>query len=454
MLSSRQTPDAHGTEKRVIIDDRVQCPICLLDVAALPGRTTMTKHLASHLERLSLDSLPLNTSSWGNENIRDDDDTELSDPDDCVALESHDQPASNEQQAAVEGFEAHPEATQKSLEPEEGFQFMQEEPTLIVKIEHEKRESEAQDSNVHSTPASVPTHEPHDGARIDRLGKNLAEELDEMRLERRMRAVDDERDDAERRRVMEERDREPEYSEHNEYRGWDGFERRRGERRQDTSGLQRSRSTGHAPAPIFNVYNNVYQSQDVDIRADYDEHDTEKQLITDEFEHKQRKTGEKARVEETRLAEGRNRDRRQAEEEERVVGNFRRKKREAEEREVRAWAEFERRRKEKQEKQQKEEEERTKEQQQLDDAMRKRLTGSNFTQPQIDEIMDKEMKRRLAMEKRLANTGFTMSDNTTNASRSLRSHVPVYTKVHVDHMDTETLRYYDIPWEYDPVSKI
>jgi hypothetical protein len=31
---------------------------------------------------------------------------------------------------------------------------------------------------------------------------------------------------------------------------------------------------------------------------------------------------------------------------------------------------------------------------------------------------------------------------------------PFYPKIHTDHMAIETLKYYDISWEYDKVSKI
>jgi hypothetical protein len=39
-------------------------------------------------------------------------------------------------------------------------------------------------------------------------------------------------------------------------------------RRHDPNGLHRTRSTGHSPAPIVNVYNDVYQGQDTNLRAD------------------------------------------------------------------------------------------------------------------------------------------------------------------------------------------
>jgi hypothetical protein len=118
------------------------------------------------------------------------------------------------------------------------------------------------------------------------------------------------------------------------------------------------------------------------------------------------------------------------------VGQVEREKRKAEDRE---WIEFERRCKEKQEKKDHEEKEA---QTKLDEAMRKRLDENGFTQSQIDEIMAKEQAKRV-------------KNSTTTTARPLlplRSRVPVYPKIHTEYISTETLRYYDVPWEYDRVS--
>lgn len=39
------------------------------------------------------------------------------------------------------------------------------------------------------------------------------------------------------------------------------------------------------------------------------------------------------------------------------------------------------------------------------------------------------------------------------AGHPIRPHALVYPKIHVDYMATETLKYYDIPWEYDKVNQ-
>jgi len=106
-LNFKQTSDV--SKKPLATNDREQCPICLLDIAELPSRTSLTKHLASHLERFSLDCLPLDTSSWGDQNIRDDG-SESSDPDQDLRLGHHEHNAHNGQQETItESFEARTE---------------------------------------------------------------------------------------------------------------------------------------------------------------------------------------------------------------------------------------------------------------------------------------------------------------------------------------------------------
>lgn len=102
-LRTKQTSDVDAPDKRMNTDNRMQCPICLLNVADLSGRTSLTKHLASHLERFSLDCLPLNTSSWGNENALDDE-SESSTPDQDQAPPVHEQPAPNDQDTTTESM--------------------------------------------------------------------------------------------------------------------------------------------------------------------------------------------------------------------------------------------------------------------------------------------------------------------------------------------------------------
>jgi hypothetical protein len=76
MLNRTQVPDASMPCLSVPADERAQCPICLLYTTRLPSRTSLSKHLASHLERFSLNCLPLGADFWGGENLRSDDSSE------------------------------------------------------------------------------------------------------------------------------------------------------------------------------------------------------------------------------------------------------------------------------------------------------------------------------------------------------------------------------------------
>jgi hypothetical protein len=85
-----------------------------------------------------------------------------------------------------------------------------------------------------------------------------------------------------------------------------------------------------------------------------------------------------------------------------------REKREEQEREEREWQEFERRRKEKQEK---EDCEKMEAQAKLDDAMRKRLAETGFTQSQINDIMDKEEGKKHPEPTRKTTTTITTASH-------------------------------------------
>jgi hypothetical protein len=103
------------------------------------------------------------------------------------------------------------------------------------------------------------------------------------------------------------------------------------------------------------------------------------------------------------------------------------------------------------EKEEKAEKEKKAEKQKMDDAMRKHLAESGFTQSQIEAIMDKNKKQQQQQQQQPASHRTTTTTTTTLARVPLREEVPVYAKIHVDYISTETLRYYDIPWEYDRV---
>jgi hypothetical protein len=307
--------------------------------------------------------------------------------------------------------------------------------------------------NAYPVPIPVPVPEYRDRGRDDRLGADLADELHEMRLERRMRSRSRGRSDASS-YTSEGRGRSSGRSEYYKHE-LDRLER---ERRED----EQREAWKREEARIKSEMEIKRLKDEAKRAADDQKHDADRKRVIEDYERKQREAKEKAKADEIRFMEKREREKREAKEEEqrflekmerekreakeeerRVIEKVEREKREAKEREDREWAEFERRRKEKEEKEAKEKKEA---QAKLDEAMRKRLAETGFTQSQIDAIMDKEKKKQEPTSKT------TTTTTTTLARVPLRGHVPVYAKIHVDYISTETLRYYDIPWEYDRVS--
>ena len=82
------------------------------------------------------------------------------------------------------------------------------------------------------------------------------------------------------------------------------------------------------------------------------------------------------------------------------------------------------------------------EQQRIDQIMRRRLRASGITEKEVERIMSEETN--ISVE---PGTGA----KSTAATRRLPGG-PVYPKIHRDYLSIDTLRYYDIPWEYDRVS--
>lgn len=282
-----------------------------------------------------------------------------------------------------------------------------------------------------SYPVPYPAARPESRGRRDRLGDELADELAEMRIERRMRSRSRGRSDASS-RSSDGRGR-SEFYKHE----LDRLEREKREIEQKEA-WKREEARIKADMEIKRLKDEANRA------ANEEKQESEKKRVIEEFERKQREAKERAKAEETRILEKMERDKIAAKEEERrVLEKVEREKREAKEREDREWAEFERRRKEKQEKEEKEKKEA---QAKLDDAMRKRLAESGFTQSQIEAIMDKEKAKKQP-------TKTTTTTTTTTLTRApLRAHVPTYAKIHIDYLSVETLRYYDIPYEFDRVS--
>lgn len=148
----------------------------------------------------------------------------------------------------------------------------------------------------------------------------------------------------------------------------------------------------------------------------------EKKRIIDDYERKQREDEEDRKAEEKRIKE-----------------KLEREKREAKEKEEREWADFLRKQKEKEEE---EKEKKKKREEEFEDEMRKRLARFGFTPNQIETMVQEEMAKQ----------GKTTTTTTTTAiERWQNPRAPVYAKVHRDYLSIDTLKYYDVPWEYDRV---
>jgi hypothetical protein len=128
-----------------------------------------------------------------------------------------------------------------------------------------------------------------------------------------------------------------------------------------------------------------------------------------------------------------------------IITDHERREQELKEQEGRASAELLRSR---QERMENEYDDKRAEQDKMNDAMRKRLAEADFTQSQIDAIMSSDGGRKQQPAPKMPRKA---PPPPAGDPTNLRA--PVYPKVHTDHMATETLRYYDIPWEYDKVGK-
>ena len=76
-------------------------------------------------------------------------------------------------------------------------------------------------------------------------------------------------------------------------------------------------------------------------------------------------------------------------------------------------------------------------------SMRKRFTRLGFTPNQVE-------KEERAKQGR---TTTTTTTTTTAIERRQSPRGPVYAKIHQDYLSVDTLKYYNIPWEYDRYDK-
>lgn len=178
----------------------------------------------------------------------------------------------------------------------------------------------------------------------------------------------------------------------------------------------------------------------------------EQKRMNREYEERQRDEADKAKADEMRLRDKLERDAAKKEElAKQVIEDFQRKEREAKEQQQRDYDEFKRKEKEKAEK---EAAEKKAKKDEFETEMRRRLASIGYTPEQIDVLVDEEKSKKFRDSR---NTGKNTTSTTTSTSLQVfesRAKAPTYAKIHRDYLEVDTLRYYDVPYQYDRVSFI
>nr|POE47640.1 hypothetical protein CFP56_00971 [Quercus suber] len=179
-------------------------------------------------------------------------------------------------------------------------------------------------------------------------------------------------------------------------------------------------------------------------KADAAEAKEEKARLIREYEDKKRDEADRAKAEEIRIKEQLARKAAEAKaEEDRIREKLERDAREAKEKKEREYAEF---KLEEKLKADKEAAEKKAKKEEFEGEMRRRLVNIGYTQDQIDMIVDEE-KAKKARETRESRK--TTTTTTTLQTFDSKVNNPVYAKIHRQYLELDTLRYYNIPYEYD-----
>lgn len=166
----------------------------------------------------------------------------------------------------------------------------------------------------------------------------------------------------------------------------------------------------------------------------------EKQIVED-YERKQREKKEEAEEAERKLRDKLEREKKEAKErEQKAYEDFKRKEQEEKDEKERKYKEFLREQKEREEKKKREEKEA---EDKFQSEMRKRLANLGYTAETIDILVDEEKAKKFK-------NGVRQRPDQLEVWRGA-PRAPVYPKVHRDYLAVETLKYYDLPWEYDRV---
>lgn len=185
----------------------------------------------------------------------------------------------------------------------------------------------------------------------------------------------------------------------------------------------------------------------------------EKRLIA-EHERKVREAEEKRKAEEKRAVQEYERKQREAkekaaEEERRLKEKLEREAKEAKEKKEKQYQDFLREQKERKEKKEKEAKEA---EEKFQAEMRKRLQNLGYSERTIEIMIDeektkqfkKDLNERTPSPYHRSPSGHP-GDTVIHVGDWRAPKAPVYPKVHRDYLAVETLKYYDLPWEYDPV---
>jgi hypothetical protein len=182
-------------------------------------------------------------------------------------------------------------------------------------------------------------------------------------------------------------------------------------------------------------------------KRDRDQKERDERLLAELTLKEERKLKDKKAAEAAAIAEYNRRKQKEKDEEEDMRRKFEieaQKKKEKEKREREDWKlKFEAEEREKKEKQKKHEDE-------IQEEMRKRLSRFGFQANQLDVLVDPKAKDKHHHSLRPGDL-----PSSSLVLRQTKSSGPKFIKIHKDHIDIETLTYYNLKWEWDsPVSDL
>lgn len=173
----------------------------------------------------------------------------------------------------------------------------------------------------------------------------------------------------------------------------------------------------------------------------------------DEIERKAREAKDKQAAEEQRIKDKLERDAKEKKEKDAAAYKaFKEKERLEKEAKEREYNDFLREQKERADKEKRGKQEA---EEKFQNEMRKRLASLGYTERTIEIMVDQEKAKQFKQKVEASPRGgshdrrTTTTTTTTSLDLFQSPRAPVYPKVHRDYLAVETLKYYDLPWEYD-----